>query len=236
MSLVDDDWRIGRLLRLMRRRSELTQEQLSEAAEVPVREIIRVERGEVGLVSVDRTRRLFLAAGGRARLGTWYNGASADRLLDERHAALVEQAAAVLVRRGWRALSEATFSEYGERGSIDLFAAYPQLQAVAVCEIKSDIGSLEEMNRVFDIKVRLAPKLAGDRFGFRPAAIGRILILPEDRTVRRVIDSHVRTLATLYPARSREVRAWLRQPDQSIGGIWFLSEMRFSPAGSGPAV
>jgi hypothetical protein len=171
-------------------------------------------------------QRLFRAAGGQARLTTWWNGAAADRLLDERHAALVERAAALFTKRGWLTPAEVTFSEYGERGSIDLFAVQSRLRVVAVCEIKSAVGSLEETNRMLDIKERLAPKLAFQRFGWRPTHVGRLLILPDESTVRRTVARHAATMDTLYPARSREVRAWLREPDRSIRGVWFLSELQ----------
>ncbi len=77
------------------------------------------------------------------------------------------------------------------------------MRAIAVCEVKSVLGSLEETNRRLDVKVRLAPKIAAGQFGWRPLAIGRVLILPEDRTVRRLIALHSSTMTTLYPSRSR---------------------------------
>lgn len=128
--------------------------------------------------------------------------------------------------RGWQAQAEVSFSEYGERGSIDIFAARPASRAIAVCELKSAIGSLEETNRMLDVKERLAPKIALARFGWRPAYTGRLLILPDEKTVRRLIARHAATMDGLYPARSREVRAWLRQPDRALRGIWFLSDLR----------
>jgi len=158
-------------------------------------------------------------------LTAWYDGALADRLLDERHAAIGEHLVAILATRGWLPAVEHTFSEYGERGSIDVFAAHPTRRVVAVFEVKSAIGSFEEMNRALDTKVRLAPKLAISRFGFRPLHVGRILVLPEDRTLRRLIDRHAETMASVYPARSREVRAWLHRPDGDFSGIWFLTEL-----------
>jgi transcriptional regulator with XRE-family HTH domain len=222
--MAADDERLGLLLRTIRRQSAQTQEQLAAAAGVPVRDLMNVEAGRVGEVRLDRVRRLFSSAGGQARLTAWWNGAAADRLLDARHAALVERAAQILIRRGWQTAVEATFSEYGERGSIDLLGLYPRHRAVAVCEVKSSIGSLEETNRMLDVKVRLIPKLTWERFGWRPTHVGRLLVLPDDSTIRRTVTRHAATMDSLYPARSRDVRAWLHHPDQPIRGIWFLSE------------
>jgi len=124
---------------------------------------------------------------------------------------------------------EVSYSEFGERGSIDVFAGLPPRRAVVVLEVKSDIGSLEEMNRILDVKERLAPKLAVAQFGWRPEFVGRILVLPEDLTLRRLLHKHAQTMRTIYPATSREVRAWLRNPASRLRGIWFLSETRNKP-------
>jgi hypothetical protein len=107
-----------------------------------------------------------------------------------------------------------------------VLGAYRPTQAVIIGEVKGSLGSLEETNRTLDVKERLAPIIAFERFGFRPRFVGRVLILPDDRTVRRIIDRHSTTMEVAYPARSREVRAWLHRPDRPLRGIWFLSEVR----------
>lgn len=220
----DEDVRLGQLLRAIRRRSGLTQADLVRLSGVPRNDLIDVELGRASLVKLGRVRTLFAATGGRARLGAWWNGAAADRLLDERHAALVERALAVFSRFGWQTAVEVTFNDWGERGSIDLFAAHQRSGIACVCEIKSVFGSLEATNRALDVKVRLAPKLAQATFGWRPAMIGRLLIVPADDTMRRTVARHSRTMAAIYPTRTREVRAWIRQPMGPLSGIWFLAE------------
>ena len=223
-----EDERIGRLLRLIRRRARLTQRALAEIAGVPREDVIAVEAGRLGQLPFDRTRRMFEAVGGRARPAVWWNGAAADRLLDERHALLVERGVRAYGRRKWETAVEVSFADYGERGSIDILAGRMSAGAVAVTEVKSDIGSLEETNRVLDVKERLAPKIAHTRFGWRPAVIGRILILPGTTTMRRIVERHASTMDAIYPARSNEIRAWLRAPTASIRGIWFMSEVAHS--------
>ena len=98
-------------------------------------------------------------------------------------------------------------------------------RAAAVCEVKSDIGSLEETNRRLDIKRRLAPTIAQQQFGWRPQIIGRILIVPESAAIRRTVAADALTMASAYPVQGRGVRGWLREPSQSISGLWFLSEV-----------
>lgn len=219
------DERIGAALKAIRRRLSLTQESLAALAGVPVRDVLAIEAGRAGEVRLGRIRALFEAVDGTARLSTWWNGAAADRLLDERHAGLVESALRVLGRRNWETAAEVSFSEFGERGSIDILAGYRPTLALVVGEVKGSIGSLEEMNRVLDMKERLAPRLARERFGWHPRILGRVLILPDDRSIRRVVERHSATMTTVYPARGREVRAWLRHPHRPIRGLWFLSDL-----------
>lgn len=220
-----DDERTGRLLIAIRLRYGLSQRDLAKRSGVPRNDIMRIEAGEVGLVRLDRARRAFAAACGRARLGIWWQGAAADRIIDERHAALVERAVGVFRRRGWETAVEVSFSVYGERGSIDVLAARRDVAALAICEVKSEIPSFEEMNRTLDAKHRLGPGIARERFGRRPRIQGRLLILAASSTNRRLIEGHSETMASAYPARSREVRAWLRSPNAPLQGIWFLSEV-----------
>lgn len=218
-----DDERLGQLLRALRRRQDLTQERLAEVAGITVKELRRIEHGGAGAVRLDRVRAALAPLGARGRVVTWWNGAAADRLLDEEHAEIVEVVARLFDRRAWRTAGEVTFSDYGERGSIDLLAGYEPTLTIAVCEIKSALGSLEETNRMLDVKARLAPKIAERLFGWRPRHVGRLLILPDDSTVRRIIERHAATMNAIYPGRGREVRAWLRRPDASLSAIWFVS-------------
>lgn len=227
-----DDQRIGRLLRLIRQRERLTQRALASIAGVPREDVIAVEAGRLGQLPFERTRRMFAAVGARARPAVWWNGAAADRLLDERHASLVERGVRAFARRQWETAVEVSFADYGERGSIDILAGREIARAVAVTEVKSDIGSLEETNRVLDVKERLAPKIAEARFGWRPAVVGRILILPGTTAMRRIVERHASTMDAIYPARTNEIKAWLRVPIASIRGIWFMSEVAHSDSES----
>jgi transcriptional regulator with XRE-family HTH domain len=221
-----DDERLGHQLRAIRRRTALTQVDLARLAGIPAKELRRIENGNAGNVSLGRIRSAFDAAGARARLVPWWNGAAADRLLDEAHAALVETATGLFSARGWQVKPETSFSEFGERGSIDLLAAHPRHRAVAACEIKSTFGSLEDTNRTLDLKVRLAPKISERVFGWKPSVVGRILVVPNDSTIRRIVERHAATMHAIYPARSRDVRAWLRTPTTDLAAIWFVSIRR----------
>lgn len=217
--------RAGRHLREIRRRSHQTQVELASLARVPRGDVIKIEDGRIADVRLERTRRVFAAAGGRARLTVCWNGALADRLLDERHAALGERALGVYSRWRWETALEVTFSEFGERGSIDLLTGHRPTRSAVVNEVKSALGSIEETNRLLDVKVRLAAKLVHQRFGWWPETVSRVLILPSEDSIRRTVARLERTMAAMYPARSREVRAWIRRPQGTLNGLWFLSEV-----------
>jgi transcriptional regulator with XRE-family HTH domain len=219
-----EDGRHARLLRVLRRRRGLSQAALARLAHVPRRDVQRVEAGAAGTISLDRLRQIFDAVGGRIRFTVWWNGAAADRLLDERHAALVERAVTIFEQRGWKTAVEVSFAEYGERGSIDILAVQPGRRALAIVEVKSELGALEATNRILDLKERLGPKVAARVFGGRADVVGRLLVLDEASTNRRLVARHGRTMGAIYPARGREVRAWLRDPRRPIRGIWFLSD------------
>ena len=187
----------------------------------------RLESGAAGSLRLDDIRDHFAKLGAAVRVTPWWNGALLDRLLDERHAAVIDASLVDLKPLGWRADTEVTFSEWGERGSIDVFAAHDESRSVVVGEAKSAWGSVEETLRVLDMKVRLAPQLAERRFGFRPVNIGALLIFPEEPTARRVAQQFRATLEAAFPARNREIRRWLRRPSGPIRGLWFLSNVQF---------
>ncbi len=222
MSLDDD--RLAKASRALRRRQHLRQLDLVG----PGRSRgfgRRLEAGRAGSLRLADIREHFVQLGATVRISAWWNGAALDRVLDERHAEVVEATVAALRRLGWQVEPEFTFSEWGERGSIDVFGAHPSTSSVFVGEAKSEWGSVEETLRVLNVKSRLAPGLAERRFGFEPRAVATVLVFPEDRTARRVAQRFAATLQTAFPARNREVKAWLRRPEGSLRGLWFLTDV-----------
>ena len=216
--MTRDDDRLARASRLIRRDMRVRQKDLSTSRFVTQ----EIEAGRAGALRLDDLRTHFAALGAKAQLTVWWNGTALDRLFDRAHAQVVELASAVLTRSGFRVKTEYTFNEYGDRGSIDLFAARDDSRAVFLGEAKSEWGSLEETLRRQDLKVRLAPKLAREAFGWSPRFIASVLVFPNDRTARRVADRHRATLAA-YSARATEIRRWMADPNANLGGIWFVS-------------
>ena len=222
MSLDDD--RLAKASRGPRRRQGLRQIDLA----VPGRSrdfSRQLEAGRAGSLRLDDIRGHFAQLGATVRVSAWWNGAALDRTLDDRHARVVDGTVSRLIPFDWLVETEFTFSEWGERGSIDVFAAQPTRRAVFVGEAKSAWGSIEETLRVLNVKSRLAPVLAERHFGFQPTSIATVLIFPEDRTARRIAQRFAATLETTFPARNREVKAWRRQPAGSLRGLWFLTDV-----------
>jgi len=220
-----DGYRLGQLLRLLRHRAGLTQQELAQKCGVGRWKIVKLEAGELDALRFGDVGRCLGALDGRLDVRGWHHGAAGDRLLDERHAGLKGLAVEIQRGFGWLTQVEVSFSDFGDRGSIDVLGWHAQTRALAVEEIKSELGSLEGTLRPFDVKARLARKIARERFGWDAQFVGRILILPDESSARRAVARHSAALDTVLPARSRELRAWLRRPVGNIGGIWFLSDV-----------
>jgi transcriptional regulator with XRE-family HTH domain len=189
-----DDQRIGALARAIRRRLGWRQVDVAERAGVSQTLYSLFERGHLGLLTVQAVRTICTALEIRLDLVPRWRGGDVDRLVDERHA-LIAEAAVRETRRwaGWQARAEVTFSFYGERGSIDVFAWNEAARAVLIEEIKSDLTAIEGTLRPLAIKRRLAADIAERELGWRPRAIGVVLILPEGSHVRRRVADHAAT-------------------------------------------
>ncbi len=195
---------------------------MATAAGVAQSTISLIERGHWSTLSVRTVRRVFGTVDGRFDgLVTWRGGAL-DRLLDERHAELVGAFADRLRRAGWVVVIEATFSEYGERGAIDIVAARPDHRAALVVEAKTEVVSVEETLRRLDVKTRLAPRVAAERLGWRPMVVGRCLVIADGSTARRRVARHARVLDQAFPVRGHAVGVWLGRPTGPMSGLLFL--------------
>jgi Holliday junction resolvase-like predicted endonuclease len=143
--------------------------------------------------------------------------------VDRRHARLGERVVEWLARFGWEVLPEVSYSEFGERGSIDLLAWHPRTRTLLVVELKTELTSIEATIRNHDAKARLAATVARRRLGWAPASVSRLLVLPDERTARRRVAQFGHVLSRAYPVRGRTVRRWLQAPDGSISGLMFVS-------------
>jgi hypothetical protein len=99
-------------------------------------------------------------------------------------------------------------------------------RAVVVEEVKSDLTRVEETLRKLDEKARLVgEKVAHDRLGWRPRIVGRVLVLPDTDRARRQVRANAVLFDAALPARGSTVRAWLRDPVESMAGIVFVADI-----------
>jgi hypothetical protein len=61
-------------------------------------------------------------------------------------------------------------------------------------------------------------------------SVTRLLVLPDDRTARRRVERHAATFRTALPARTIEVRQWIRRPEGTMNGVLFLSVAHLTSA------
>jgi transcriptional regulator with XRE-family HTH domain len=225
MLFAMDDVRVGRILRALRRRRGWTQKDLGRRAKVSQQAISLIERGHGGRLSGETVRRVFAALDARWEPTVSWRGGDLDRLLDEEHARLIGAMSRRLSDAGWEVVVEATYSEFGERGSVDVLAARRDLLAMVVVEVKSELVAIESTLRKLDEKVRIAHgSLGRERFGFRPRLVGRLLVLPSTNVARRRVARSSDVLDVALPDRAGRVRSWLSAPDRGLAGIQFVSD------------
>jgi transcriptional regulator with XRE-family HTH domain len=226
-----DDIRLGTVVKQLRQRLRLTQEGLAGRARISPSMVSRIERGDIDRTTLVALRRVFTALGARIELVPRWQGADLDRLLDARHAAMVE----VIVGRlsalpSWIVETEVTFSIYGERGSIDIVAWHPGKHALLIIEVKTAIGDVGGLLRQVDRYRRLARDVARQR-GWSPRVVSVWVVVADGRTARRRLSEHHTTLRGAFPADGHAMEHWLRDPQQAVSGLSFLPIPRFVGSG-----
>jgi transcriptional regulator with XRE-family HTH domain len=216
----------------------LRQSDVAASAGLSQQAISLIERGHLTTLSIRSLRRAFAAVDARFEGVVSWRGGQIDRLLDERHAVLVGQMAGELVRWGWEVHVETTFSEYGERGSIDVLALWRSSGIALVIEVKTELTAIDDTIRRLDIKGRLGAKLVLDRFGWRPVVVARMLVVLDRSTNRRRVAAHEGSLLRAFPDRGSRLRRWMQTPTGPISGLRFVSPTNRSSGrrvGAGPA-
>ncbi len=218
-----DEIAFGRSFRALRLRKRLTQDELASRAGVSRGVVARIEQGRATHVTVATLDRVAAVLGARVLVKLLWQGDGLDRLLDGRHATTVEEVVRILRSAGWDVATEVSFSEYGERGAIDVFAFHGPTRSLLVIEIKTTIADAQDLQSTLDRKVRLAPKIARDR-GWSAASVSRLLVIVDSRANRQRIEALAMTFGAGYPSRTWAVRRWLASPHatEPLRGIWFL--------------
>lgn len=218
--------RVGRALRVIRQAQRLRQSDVAKAAGVSQATVSAIEACQLQPATVRTLAAVFDAVGADLDIVVRYRGAELDRLLDAGHAAIVTTLAADLRELGWLVDVEVTFNNFGDRGSIDLLAYHPATRTLLVIEVKTEIASAEETLRRLDIKVRVAPRLALERFGEQPVRVVRLLAIGASSANRVRVAKLEPLLSPLFPLRGRVLTSWLRAPGpppgRAAGGLLFV--------------
>lgn len=218
-----DDRTVGLVLRALRRRRGWRQSDLAARAGCSQALVSLIERGHVAQSSLETVRHVFQALDARVQLAPTWRGAELERLLDSEHAAVSGVFAGKLERARWTPMLEVTYSEFGERGSIDVLGLRADVRAAVVGEVKTDVASSEAVARKLDEKGRLVGRVVRRLEGWTPEVVALLLVLPESPRLRRLVTESP-ILSRLYPVDARRTRAWLREPAGSLRASWFLSD------------
>ena len=217
-----DDRRIGTALRAIRQRKGWRQIDLASRAGVSASLVGRVERGSLATIPLGTIRRVIEATGARFDPMLRWDGASLDRLLDARHAAMHEAMAAFFTGLdGWVSEPEVSFSIYGERGVIDVLAWHPVRRMLLVIELKTEIVDVSALLGTMDRRRRLASQIARER-GWDPVAVSTWVVLADGRTNQRALAAHRGVLRTKFPIDGRAMRRWLQDPAERVDALGFL--------------
>ena len=217
-----DSIRIGLQLRALRQRRGLRQDDLARVTKLSRSKVSRVERGLIAGMMFADVDRLAVGLGASLDIRLRWRGEQLDRLLDEGHARLVELVVALLRASGWEVAVEVSYSHWGERGSIDVFAFHGATGVVLVVEVKSVVPDSQSTLHGLDRKARLAAKIAADQ-GWVCRHIARLLVVGDSATSRRRVERLASTYAAAFPLRGLPLRRWLRNPAGRVSGLLFLS-------------
>lgn len=217
-----DRVKIGNTFRAIRVELRLRQRDVAERAGVSQQIVSAVERGMVGSMPTTTLDRLASALQADLDLTLRWRGPKLARLLDRRHAALQNAVVAELAAAGWQTIAEESFNHFGDRGSVDILGWLPEPRALLIVEIKTEIVDLQDMLHAVDVKERVVPGLVRRSRKWQPISTATIVVLPSTSTHRRAAATHAALLSASLPARTGQIRDWIRQPSGNLRGLWFF--------------
>lgn len=225
-----DQFGFGRAIRGLRHRRGWRQVDLAARSGLARSVVGRIELGQIGRVAYDDLAAAASAVDGQLSLDFRWRGEGLARLIDEEHATVVDQLVELYHVARWEVAVEVSFSIFGERGSIDVFAWHPVIKVVAVNEVKASVPEAGGTVIGVDRKSRLAPQIARDR-GWTCRGVARFLVIRDTSTSRRRVAEHGRLFRSAFPLAGRESLDWIRNPTlRPVSGLIFLPDSR--PAGN----
>lgn len=218
-----DDLRVGALARAVRHRLGWTQAEVAARAGVSQKLVSIFEAGHLEMLTVASARRIASSLEIRLPFAPQWRGGDGVRLLDRDHATLVNRLVAILAASGWETVVEYTFSEYGERGSVDVIGWHAPTRSLLITEVKPRLLDTQDTLAKLGRKRRIVPRLLVRERGWHAARVGVALILGDLTANRAAVARHSATFGSALPHRGRAVRSWLQRPGVALAGAWFLS-------------
>lgn len=203
-------WRIGGKVRALRKRRGWRQQDLAGRLGWSRELISRIENDRLDNVPFGKVQACINALGGFLRTDVLWHGEQLHRLMDARHAAIQNALVRLVESLGWTSRVEVSFNHYGDRGRIDVLAWHPRTGSLAVVEVESVLGDVQDTLGRLDVKVRLAREIAGG-IGWTVSSVVPVLVLAEGTTQRRHVAEHG-ALFGGFEVRGRSAMAWLRHP------------------------
>jgi transcriptional regulator with XRE-family HTH domain len=218
-----EDQRFGAAIRATRVRRRMTQRQLAHAAGASDGSVSRLERGLCSSMALATIRAIAKVLDVRVELLPRSRAADLERVVAGAHAALADAVVAwIASREGWIVRPEVGFSNWGERGVIDLLAWHAGRRTLLVIELKTELVDINALLGTLDRYVRNAPA-AVVPFGWQPLVVARLLIVGESDFNRRRVREHGSLLAAALPDRVATVRRWLGDPTAELAGLMFFA-------------
>lgn len=212
----------GRVLRMLRLRRDWRQSDVAEKAGISSSAVGRHENGVIGLLGIlEKHAAVF---GLRVDVRVVGRAGSLIRLADEEHARIVERVAGWFRAQGCLTETEASFSEWGERGRIDLLAFDAATRALVIVEVKTQLLDLQELFGSLNVKERLGARIA-ERRGWKPVRLVTVLAVANTAANRRVVRDHPSLFAD-FAVRGLTM-AGLRKHGRRFH--WVSAESRSSP-------
>lgn len=219
----------GRVLRMLRLRRGWRQSDVAEKAGISSSAVGRHENGVIGLLGVlEKHAAVF---GLRVDIRVIGRAGSLIRLADEEHARMVETVAAWFREHGFRTETEASFSEWGERGRIDLLAFEPATRVLVIVEVKTQLLDLQDLFGSLNVKERLAATIA-ERRGWTVNRCVTMLAVAHTAANRTVVREHPSLFASFDTRRLTIARLrlgprlihWVRADGDA--GSWLAGRQR----------
>jgi len=212
-----DDQRLGSLLRAVRIRRRLRQQDVAASAGIDRSWVSRIERGYLRDVSTGRLRAIAGVLEVGLEIVPSWRGGEVARVVNERHSRLHELFAARLAcTAGWEFATEVSFSSWGERGVIDILAWHAARRVILVVELKTEIPDPAGLVAQVDRYRRLAPEIGRER-GWHATSVATWVLLAESDMNRCQLARHRVMLRNAFPLDGRTLRRWLRDPGSGAG-------------------